>query len=120
MPPKRAQVPPEVFAKRPSALDKLTGTAPDGDTVLPQNGDTVMMQNGNTVIRQEGNTASPPTRPTKAAGEKTTFYLRADQLDKLDELVLAYKRRTGTRINRNDIVRQLIDGADLEALIGDA
>lgn len=122
MPSKRAEVPGDVFTKRPSALDKLTGAAPDpADAAERQSGNEVKRENGNTVLQRSGDAAS--TRATKGAGEteKTTFYLRPDQLDKLDELVAAYKRHTGQRkgINRNDIVRRLIDRADLTTVIGD-
>jgi hypothetical protein len=41
--------------------------------------------------------------------QKTTFYLTYGQLEKLDDLRLAHRKRTGRRINRNDIVRYLID-----------
>ena len=50
--------------------------------------------------------------------EKISFYLRPDQVDKLDELALAYKKHTGIRLNRNELVRRLIDRADLDILIG--
>ncbi len=112
MPTKRAQVPGEVFAKRPSALDKLTGAAPEADTT-PQDSTTVMRHNGDTAM---------PHTTGKGAGEKTTFYLRPDQIDKLDELVTSYKRHTGQRkgVNRNDIVRRLIDRADLSMLVAGA
>ena len=42
-----------------------------------------------------------------------------DQLDKLDELAYTYKKRTGRRIDRQDIVRTLIDRCDLDTLIAD-
>jgi len=110
MPAKRAQVPGEVFTKRPSALDKLTGAAPEADTIPPQDGHTVTRQSGD---------SETPRATGKGAGEKTTFYLRPDQIDKLDELVTSYKRHTGKRkgVNRNDIVRRLIDQADLSLLV---
>ncbi len=119
MPAKRAQVPGEVFAKRPSALDKLTGAAPEADTTPSQDSGTARRQDGNTVIQQNGDTAMRHATG-KGAGEKTTFYLRPDQIDKLDELVTSYKRHTGQRkgVNRNDIVRRLIDRADLSMLVG--
>jgi hypothetical protein len=115
---KRAQVPGEVFTKRPSALDKLTGAAPEADTT-PQDSNTVMRHNSDTAMpRATG--AGPGPGTGKGAGEKTTFYLRPDQIDKLDELVTSYKRHTGQRkgVNRNDIVRRLIDRADLSMLVG--
>ncbi len=50
---------------------------------------------------------------------KTSFYLTQAQLDKLDELAYAYKRHTGKRINRNDIMRFLVDHARLETLLAE-
>ncbi len=131
---KRAAVPGEVFTRRPSALDKLTGAAPDdrtavepshGDTVEPPHGVTVEPSDRGTVPLSYSETAAPPRgsaeeTPREAGGrslKKTSFYLRADQLDKLDELAYAYKRRTGRRIDRQDIVRLLIDRCNLDSLI---
>ncbi len=141
---KRATVPGEVFTRRPSALDKLTGAAPDdGITVSPSHSDTVTrsssatpeLSRGVTVEPSNRGTASPPysetAAPSRGSAEetpreagggslrKTSFYLRADQLDKLDDLAFAYKKRTGRRIDRQDIVRLLIDRCDLETLIAD-
>jgi hypothetical protein len=101
MAPKRATVPSDAFAKPPSALDKLTGRASTEDTVKSQDRNTVI----------------PQTGADESAREKITFYLRPDQIDKLDELVLAYKRQTGKRINRNEVVRRLIDLCDLDLLL---
>ncbi len=141
MPGKRATVPGEVFTRRPSALDKLTGAATDGGTTVePYHGDTVTppdsatseLSHGITVKPSDHGTVPPsysetaaPLRgsaeeaPREGGGgslKKTSFYLRADQLDKLDELAYAYKRRTGRRIDRQDIVRLLIDRCDLDSL----
>lgn len=69
---------------------------------------TVKPSNSNTLTRQEGNKADI----------KVTFYLTEAQVDKLDELVFKYKKRRGKRINRNDIIRHLIENItseDIEA-----
>jgi len=118
MPSKRAQVPDEPFAKRPSALDKLTGAdAPvEGRTATPQHRDTVLQSHGETATQQAGHTQAAAAG--KVTNEKISFYLRPDQVDKLDELTLAYKKHTGIRLNRNELVRRLIDRTDLDILIG--
>jgi Uma2 family endonuclease len=64
-----------------------------------------------------GKTATQKDRDEGSGTEKISFYLRPDQLDKLDELALAYKKQVGTRINRNEIVRRLIDRCDLRLLL---
>ena len=114
---KRATVPTGVYGQRPSALDKLTGTAasPDASADEQSHGEAAR-QHGKTVIPQEGGTTPVPLL-SAASNEKVTFYLRPGQVDKLDELVLAHKRRTGVRINRNELVRRLIDRADLDLLL---
>ncbi len=134
MPGKRAAVPGEVFTRRPSALDKLTGAATDdGTTVEPYHSDTVTSPDGATPERSHGITVRPSDRGTvplshsetaapPAGGgslKKTSFYLRADQLDKLDDLAFAYKKRTGRRIDRQDIVRLLIDRCTLGDLLAE-
>jgi hypothetical protein len=109
MAPKRATIPADTFAKPPSALDKLTGRTRTEGTVEPHNGGTVPPENSNTVKQQVAG--------EDVAREKITFYLRPDQADKLDDLVLAYKRQTGKRINRNEVVRRLVDFCDLDVLL---
>ncbi len=114
---KRARVPQEVYGQRASVLDKLTGAAPSpGASAAEQGHGEAVRQHGNTELPQEGGAAPEPS-PSAAGNEKVTFYLRPDQVDKLDELVLAYKRRTGVRINRNELVRRLIDRANLDLLL---
>lgn len=123
---KRAVVPAQSFTRRPTALDKLTGAAPDRDTDAPQDGDTAASDNRDTVAQSYSETVSQlhsetaqPAARGASGFEKTSFYLRPDQLDKLDDLALAYRRRTGQRVGRNDLVRRLIDRCDLDSLIGE-
>ena len=50
---------------------------------------------------------------------KTSFYPTPHQLEKLDDLASAYNkryRRQRPRINRNDIVRYLIDQCEIDSL----
>jgi hypothetical protein len=110
MAPKRANVPNTAFGKAPGALDKLTGRVPIEDTVVPQDIKTSTSQPSNTAIPQNSGEG-------KANTEKFTIYVSPDQLDKLDELALAYRKRTGKRINRNVIMRKLIDVCDLDLLL---
>ncbi len=73
-----------------------------------------------TATPQPRETVSQSHRSTVTAElNKTSFYLTQTQLDKLDELAYAYKRQTGKRINRNDIVRFLVDHARLETLLAE-
>jgi hypothetical protein len=58
-----------------------------------------------------------PQKPGKVKKDtKVSFYLTAEQEQKLDDLAYEHKKRTGKRINRNDIVRHLIDHCIIEDL----
>ena len=101
---KRAPVPTDAFSRPASALDKLTGRTPAEPAE-------------NQKAPPPPKAAVTPQSDTSAAREKVSFYLRPDQLDKLDELALAYRKHTGHRLNRNDIIRQLVDLCDLAMLL---
>lgn len=139
MPSKRAAVPTNTFGGA-KALDKLTGRAPTPEpetteappappapTPAPerkarQSRETVVPQNGKAASRQSSTNSSAQESAEGEGGddsstrEKVTFYLRPDQVEKLDELVITYKRRTGRRTNRNALMRLLLDRVDIDLL----
>ena len=126
MAPKRANVPNTAFGKAPGALDKLTGRVPSEDAASSPDIETATPQSGATATQQDVKADTPENVKTvsrqsgvegKANTEKFTIYVSAGQLDKLDELALAYRKRTGKRINRNVIMRKLIDVCDLDLLL---
>jgi hypothetical protein len=128
MPPKRASVPTNTFGASSSALDKLTGRNSPAEPDLPpatlgaslpsaDSSNTVITQNGNTVSMQQR--ADDESADDSRTREKITFYLRPDQVEKLDELVIAYKRQTGQRMNRNALMRLLLDRVDIALLLQD-
>ncbi len=80
----------------------------------PQSGKTVKRQNGKAVEPQSGKTAEGEQVNLV---EKTTLYLSPDQSDKLDDLAMSYRRRTGKRITRNMLLRKLIDRATLDDIL---
>jgi hypothetical protein len=83
--------------------------------VLPRYSDTVLPQNDITVSLQDG--AGDEGVDDSNTREKITFYLRPDQVERLDELVIAYKRRTGQRTNRNALMRMVLDRVDIDLLL---
>jgi hypothetical protein len=117
------------MARRVSAFDKALKEAQgQGETGTPQNRETVeppTQQNRPTVetgTPQNRETVEPPTqqnRPTvepstpqnreTAKLEKITFYLTGEQVRKLDQLEIEYRMHTGHRINRNDLIRHLVE-----------
>jgi hypothetical protein len=97
--------------KRKSAFLRATQEAQAlTPTVSPSVSNTVTPSNSETVEQHE--------RPTAKKDEKITFYLTSSQANKLDDLAYEHKKRTGRRINRNDIVRHLIDQCDIDSLRG--
>src|SRR5437867_4265873 len=106
--------------------DRKTVEQQNGETVKPLHGEAVEQSNaktveqasGETVQQQISTTAKPLNRETVISClTKTSFYIRAEQIEKLDDLAHEYKKRTGKRIDRQDIVRALIDETNLDTLL---
>jgi len=112
--------------KRQSAFNKALreaqqdniGEQKNCETVKPSNGYAVEQSSSETVIPQDSKTVKPLSSETVKRGlTKTSFYLRPDQIEKLDDLAHECKKRTGRRIDRQDIIRALIDNTDLENIL---
>ena len=107
--------------KRKSAFTTAMKEAqqPHSDTVQPLDSETVEQSYretperlySQTVTRRDGETVQDKQ-------EKTSFYLTPALLEKLDDLAHEYRKRSGHRVNRNDIVRYLVEGCSLESLDG--
>lgn len=99
---KRAKVTTDTYDKKPSALDRLVGnvTPPPVESEQPE----------------EAPSMHEP-HPGGRTYKPTSIYLDDEQLDKLDDLAHDFKKRTRKRINRNDIVRALVDMADLDTIL---
>lgn len=50
--------------------------------------------------------------------EKISFYLTPDEARKLNDLEYEQRKRTGRRVNRNDLIRHLIDTCTSESFEG--
>jgi hypothetical protein len=48
---------------------------------------------------------------------RASFYLYPEQLEKLDDLAVAYRKKTGRRVNRQHILRWLINRSDLDLIV---
>jgi hypothetical protein len=87
------------------------------ETATPQsNINTASQQGSETVSQQERSKTVSQQDSETAYTEKISFYLTPEQADKLDDLAHAYKKRTHKRINRNHIVRHLIEQCSIESL----
>ena len=86
------------------------------ETVVPLSSDTVEPSQRETVPLQQSRKVKPLNSLTVKKEVKVSFYLTPEQEQKLDDLTYEHKRRTGKRINRNDIIRHLLDHCSIEDL----
>src|SRR5437660_696073 len=77
-------------------------TVPDGNTAS----DSKIAQNSNTVKQQD-----------TAKREKITFYLEPAQAEKLYDLMEQFRRRTGVKINQQNILRRIIEVVDINTVL---
>jgi hypothetical protein len=63
-------------------------------------------------IPQGGNTVENRKAVKKSDTVKITIYPTKEQADKLYDLMEAFRKRTGVKINQQDMIRRLIDLAD--------
>ena len=95
------------MARRPNAYAQLIQ---EGRST-PQQEDTPTVESGNTVKQQSGKTAK------NSKTVKITIYPSQEQLDKLYDFMEAYRRKTGIKINQQDLIRRIIDVADINAVL---
>jgi hypothetical protein len=103
MPPakKKIEMPDDIYGNEaPGAIEKLTG-------------------GGGNQPKPPTQPESPPekTKPTRNL-KPTSIYLTPDQLQKLDDLAYTYNRRNSKRIDRQDIIRHLVNTCDIGNLQG--
>ncbi len=48
---------------------------------------------------------------------KITVYPSQEQVDKLYDFMEAYRKKTGVKINQQDMIRRIIDVADINTLL---
>lgn len=96
------------------------------ETAIPLSSHAAITQQGETAKQQSSEAVAPiyseeaklQSGITAKKQEKATFYLTSEQIRKLDRLAYEHLESTGRRINRNDIVRLLIDQCSLDSLQG--
>jgi hypothetical protein len=88
------------------------------NSTLPQNSNAVsnsdIQQNVNTAKQQD--TVKQQSSNT-AKREKITFYLEPEQADKLYDFMEAFRKRTGVKINQQDMLRRIIDVMTLDTVL---
>ena len=95
------------MARRPNAYSQLIQEG----RPTPQQEDTPTVKNSNTVKPQRGNTVK------SGKTVKITIYPSQEQLDKLYDFMEAYRRKTGIKINQQDLIRRIIDVVDIDTVL---
>jgi len=113
--------PPATSANQ-STVSKEQNTMPS--STLQQHSNTVInsnaQQNNNTAIPQD--TVKPQSSKAvqnskTAQREKITFYLDPEQANKLYDFMEAFRKRTGVKINQQDMLRRIIDVMAIDAVL---
>ena len=110
MSPKKVQIPENLYDTQPGAIQKLTGTT---SRQLSQSPMSPPAEAPPTTTPDPAVTPQQTTKTQARSVKPTSFYLTPTQLRKLDDLAYTYNGRTGKRINRNDIIRHLVDTCDI-------
>ena len=95
------------MARRPNAYSQLIQEGQS--TTRPE--DTPPTASGNTVKLQSGNTAK------NSKTVKITIYPSQEQIDKIYDFMEAYRQKTGIKINQQDLIRRIIDVADINTVL---
>jgi hypothetical protein len=95
------------MARRPNAYAQLIQ---EGRST-PQQEATPSAENSHAVKQQSGNTV----KSSKTV--KITIYPSQEQLDKLYDFMEAYRRKTGIKINQQDLIRRIIDVVDINTVL---
>jgi C-terminal processing protease CtpA/Prc len=88
----------------------------DSKTVLDSN----VQQSENTAklqdtVKQQSEKAVQSSNTAKR--EKITFYLEPEQANKLYDFMEAFRKRTGIKINQQDLLRRIIDVITIDAVL---
>jgi hypothetical protein len=94
-----------------------TATPQKGKAVKSQNINPSKQQSDKTLIPQNTNEVLPQNQRMTDKRDRVTFYLDPGQLEKLEEVKIQYRKKTGIRINEQEIVRKAIDRLDVDFLL---
>jgi hypothetical protein len=95
------------MARRPNAYSQLIQ---EGQSTSHQE-DTPSAVSGNTAKPQSSNTVK------NSKTVKITIYPSQEQLDKIYDFMEAYRQKTGVKINQQDLIRRIIDVADINTVL---
>ena len=87
-------------------------------TVVPQVREEVKPLDRDDTIQSNGKTVLQQSSEAVRKSEKISFYLTPEETRKLNDLEYEQRNRTGRRVNRNDLIRHLIDICTSESFDG--
>ena len=122
--PKRLSMNGTDFGPRPSPADKLLHpNNRAADTDANEIANDTDAENEVEMTTPSQRTTLEPNRPNKNQQSKleeyqrTSFYLTESQLDKLDDFARALSKRRRERLNRQDVLRRLVDDFKIDVLL---
>ncbi len=92
--------------------------ASNRSTAMQQGGKVIKQLDGVSDMQFHGETVEEQSGDTVKKSEKISFYLTPDEAGKLNDLEYEQRKRTGRRVNRNDLIRYLIDTCTSESFEG--
>lgn len=110
---KNLPAPPAISAGQPLPKEEQP-TVPS--STLQQNSnavsDSTIQQD---TVKQQSDKAVQSSNTAKR--EKITFYLDPEQANKLYDFMEAFRKRTGVKINQQDMLRRIVDVIELDAVL---
>jgi hypothetical protein len=103
------------MVRRVSALSQVLKETQTAPAPLPE--EIQKPQNDDTTLPQYDNTAKTQNKRKTDLRDKKTYYLEPGQIDKLEELRIAYRKATGKRLNEQDFMRLIVDRLQLQMLL---
>ena len=101
------------MARRPNAYAQLMQEGKKTD----DQDEAVTAATDNTVKPQSGNTVENRKTVKDSKTVKITIYPSQEQLEKLYDIMEAYRKKTGMKINQQDLIRRIIDVADINTVL---
>ena len=101
----------------PTKFKKSQNTQRDKDRMSTKSQNTQRDKDRMSTKSQNAiNTKNTDTQSTEDR-EREVYYLTLSQVDKLDDLRIAYRKATGRRLNKQDFMRHIVDSLDLNMLV---
>ncbi len=102
------------LAQSANSAESINGTMGQNAISIGDTNST-KSQSANTTISTTDTKAQSEDKEEEK--ERQVYYLTSNQVDKLEDLRVAYRKATGKRLNKQDFMRYVVDCLDLNMLI---